>query len=111
MRARIRACCKEPLVGSDLLLQFLHLALSGSTLGFPQTRRYVRGALPAGEIGERILKAPDLSLCDSVLFFVLDHFRLRPPSRIATITAIEVDGMLLPGHGTAVEVNPSTAGF
>src|SRR5664279_192599 len=75
----------ESLVGRNLLSQFLHLTKGRLALGFPQSRADVRGTILTGQLGDCVLKPPDLRLCDSVLLFVLDHFRLLLPSLIPRI--------------------------
>src|SRR5439155_21461289 len=64
---------------------FLDLAPSRLALGLPQSWADVRRARLTGQLGNCILKAPDLCLRDSVLLFVLDHFRLLLSSLIARI--------------------------
>src|ERR1019366_6549232 len=75
----------EPLVGFNLFSQFLHLAPGRLALGLPQSCPDVRGARLTGHLSDCVLKPPDLCLCDWVLLFVLDHFRLLLPSLIARI--------------------------
>jgi hypothetical protein len=74
----------EALVLFDLLLQILRLYLGRLALGFPKARPDTGGALLFREFRERVLKAANLRLGNSVLFFVLNHL-VAPRSRMASI--------------------------